>query len=486
MFAGRRLRVRIVLGFCVPILMFLVVAGLSFAGTQATERANEEVAYIRVASALQQEMLTAALETETRIRGYLLSGDEFFLTPLNEARLKFSGAMAEARNSSPNQQELQILTEMEQIYLTELLASQDRWINLRRESASNMEMILKEFDADEGRSIMDKLRAKSAEMDRLHDTALAAAMSEHGRQRSLLMLFVLGGAAVATLLGTGTALLLASSIVRPVSAAVNDTVAAATEVAATAEQLERAAQAQSAAVTETTVTLEEVNASAKVSSEQAVAAAEESQRALEFSVSGEEVVSQTLERIANLREKMDAISDQILRLSEHTSQVGMITNLVSDLANQTNMLALNAAVEAARAGEHGRGFAVVASEIRRLADQSRKSAERITGLLGEIQASTNATVLAAEEGAKTVDESAHLADRTFQAFQGIAGAVTQSTDRTREIALGLRQQTDALQQIAKAMATLNTGARDTAAAIIQSKVSADSLKTTARDLESTI
>jgi methyl-accepting chemotaxis protein len=63
-----------------------------------------------------------------------------------------------------------------------------------------------------------------------------------------------------------------------------------------------------------------------------------------------------------LRDQVTAIANQIIRLSEQTAQISTVSDLVADLANQTNMLALNAGVEAARAGEQGKGFAVVAGE----------------------------------------------------------------------------------------------------------------------------
>ncbi len=85
---------------------------------------------------------------------------------------------------------------------------------------------------------------------------------------------------------------------------------------------------------------------------------------------GTQAVQQTLKGVTTLKEQVNEIANAIIRLSEQTRQIGTISSLVGDLANQTNMLALNAAVEAARAGEHGKGFGVVATEIRKLADQS--------------------------------------------------------------------------------------------------------------------
>jgi methyl-accepting chemotaxis protein len=175
---------------------------------------------------------------------------------------------------------------------------------------------------------------------------------------------------------------------------------------------------------------------------------------------------------SSLREKVGDIANQILHLSEQTNQIGMISALVSDLATQTNLLALNAAVEAVRAGEHGKGFAVVASEIRKLADQSKTSAEKINGLVADIQKSTNSTVMVTHEGTKTVEE--------------IVDAMRTIALNGQQIALTSNQQAVAVRQVVEAMNSLNITARETAAGISQIKVGTQKLNDAATKLQTVV
>ncbi|MCQ2743461.1 MAG: methyl-accepting chemotaxis protein [bacterium] len=126
-------------------------------------------------------------------------------------------------------------------------------------------------------------------------------------------------------------------------------------------------------------------------------------QSIAFSRTEHEAVKSNSEKMLVLRQKVQMIAELILELSEHTQQIGNSIGIVDDIAEQTNMLALNAAVEAARAGEHGKGFAVVAGEIRKLADESKQAITKISALTGNIQYTTNSTVMATEEGSKEIE-----------------------------------------------------------------------------------
>jgi methyl-accepting chemotaxis protein len=186
----------------------------------------------------------------------------------------------------------------------------------------------------------------------------------------------------------------------------------------------------------------ELNTSSRQAAEQAEAAATGARQVLILIDDSEQKNGSGT--ASSLKAKVEQIGEQILHFRDQTTQINAISNLVSDLANQTNMLALNAAVEAVRAGENGRGFAVVAAEIRKLADRSRKSAEQISELVASIQKATKATVAVSDEGRKTVEE--------------IVDAVNTITVNSQQISLTAKQQSIGIQQVVSAMNALSQAA----------------------------
>jgi methyl-accepting chemotaxis protein len=197
-------------------------------------------------------------------------------------------------------------------------------------------------------------------------------------------------------------------------------------------------------------------------------------------------VGRTIEGISGLRDQVTAIANQIIRLSEQTAQISTVSDLMADLANQTNMLALNAGVEAARAGEQGKGFAVVAGEVRKLADQSKKSAERINSLVNEVQAAINSTVMVTDEGTKKATVGIELAEEAGEVFATIADSVNQVFLNTQQIAQTAKQQAVSVQQVVAAMNVIDLGAKETAAGIVQVKDAINDLNQAAQNLEAVV
>ena len=154
---------------------------------------------------------------------------------------------------------------------------------------------------------------------------------------------------------------------------------------------------------------------------------------------GAGVVEQTVVGMGRIREVVGQSAARIRDLEQLSAQIGEITQVISGIAEQTNLLALNAAIEAARAGEHGRGFAVVADEVRKLAERSATSTREIAELINNIQARTAEAVKAMEAGTAEVEAGSQLAGGAGQALQGILAAVERAAAGVQSISTAAQE-----------------------------------------------
>jgi methyl-accepting chemotaxis protein len=201
-------------------------------------------------------------------------------------------------------------------------------------------------------------------------------------------------------------------------------------------------------------------------------------------------VEMLVARVKEGAQRLSAVTGDVTSLRERSGEIGSISDAIREVAEQTNLLALNAAIEAARAGEHGRGFAVVADEVRKLAETSAASAERIGMLvekvLGQIAGvaeavtGTRADIVEGAEGADRaaaalresitqvarlraeIAEVAHLTAGAQEQNETIAGAVTRATDISEanaavaeETAAATAQQLSSLEGVASSVKELS-------------------------------
>lgn len=304
-------------------------------------------------------------------------------------------------------------------------------------------------------------------------------------QRQLLLALTSGVVATAAI-ASAIATFLASKATKSVNKIVRTIASCSSEIAVTAEQQERIASQQVYAVDETATTMEELASSSRACASQAEAAAFGASQALKLTAVGSQAVNNTLDGMANLKQKVEAIQKQILRLSEQTDRIGNISSLVSDLANQTNMLAINAAVEAVRAGESGKGFAIVASEIRKLADLSKESASNINALVSAIQTAISSTAKVTDEGTITVDNGVKISQKTAEVFAGVTDAIDLIVVNSQQISLTARNQATAIENVVNSVNSINQAARETSSGISQLKLGTEQLNQAAQNLKSVV
>jgi methyl-accepting chemotaxis protein len=124
---------------------------------------------------------------------------------------------------------------------------------------------------------------------------------------------------------------------------------------------------------------------------------------------GGDVIAQVNQEIEKIAQAVAGATTLIQSLLGRAQEVGKITQVINEIADQTNLLALNAAIEAARAGEAGRGFAVVADEVRRLAERTSDATTEIAQTIGEMLSETGSAVDAMDGTAPRVLEGQTLA-----------------------------------------------------------------------------
>jgi methyl-accepting chemotaxis protein len=259
---------------------------------------------------------------------------------------------------------------------------------------------------------------------------------------------------------------------------------AAGEILATTSQIAAGATQTSSAIAQTTSSVEEIKQTAKLTSEKAFHTAESTKKAVVISDNGNQSLDKNMEGLAQIKEKMDSIAANIIRLSEQSQMIGNIVSTVEDIASQSNLLAVNASIEAVKAGEHGKGFSVVAQELKNLANQSKQGTGDVQKILTDIQHSTNSLVMVAEQGGKAVDDGVKQARDAKESMQLLRQSVTEAAQSGTLIAASSEQEMAGMDQIAGAMISIKAATMQNVESIRQVESSAKGLSILSQKLKS--
>ena len=190
---------------------------------------------------------------------------------------------------------------------------------------------------------------------------------------------------------------------------------------------------------------------------------------------GKALVIDMVKSMGEIEKQSIAMRDSLSGLGAQAHDIGQILGIINDIADQTNLLALNAAIEAARAGEAGRGFAVVADEVRKLAEKTVEATKQVAGAIHTIQDGTSQNMVAIEQAAAFIGQSAQIAHKAGDALTGIEKMVENTAGEVRSIATASEEQSATLEEINRSTEGINSITTEVAESAKQSNAAVQEL-----------
>ncbi|MEL7568053.1 MAG: methyl-accepting chemotaxis protein [Dehalobacterium sp.] len=263
-----------------------------------------------------------------------------------------------------------------------------------------------------------------------------------------------------------------NDLIRTIMGSAENLAAATQQMSASTEQITGGAQEQSDQIQQVSDNIQNVAATAKKVTEKAQGAWDIAYKAKETSQTGQTYIE-------NVRTGMKTIDDTMVKLSGNSAKIGEIVDVISEIADQTNLLSLNAAIEAARAGEHGRGFAVVADEVRKLAERSAKATKEIVNIIATIKKDT-------EDAVKASNKGEQIAVEANQAFGAIHNLITSNADMVNEIVAAIEQVENGVEQVSAAAEAISAVTEEAAAGLEEISASAGDMSNMADNLQTIV
>ena len=261
---------------------------------------------------------------------------------------------------------------------------------------------------------------------------------------------------------------------------------ASTQLSAQIEQSDRGAAESAQRLSEAATAMNEMNATVQEVAKNAGSASTASAETKQKAEAGAQVVEKAVHSIEQVHQMSLELKDDMAQLNEHAQDITRIMNVISDIADQTNLLALNAAIEAARAGEAGRGFAVVADEVRKLAEKTMASTNDVGNAIKAIQESTAKSMTGVEQSVARIGEATELASQSGAALQEIVATVEATADQVNAIATASEEQSAASEEINQSIVQVNDMSRQTAEAMAEAAKAVSDLAAQAQSLTTLI
>jgi methyl-accepting chemotaxis protein len=471
---------KIALGFSVSFALLVAIGLVAYRSTDTLNATSVAVTHTHQVLERIAQLMSKVTDAETGQRGFVITGDDRYLAPYESARTTIPATLDELRSlTRDNPAQQQRLNAMQPL-LTAKLGELERTIALRRQAG--LEPTIAVVKTDEGKKSMDELRRLAEQMDG-EERALLLRRADDVAQAS-------GDSRNAILFGTLACLVfvvaaggwLTRTLTQQVGAAVLRVRSSSSELQAAAHQQASGARESATSMAEITTTISELMATSRQIADSAQRVTGVAQQTGQAASQGDATVQDAQASISGIRRQVDLVVNHMLDLGRKSQQIGAVLDIVSELAEQTNILAINATIEAAGAGESGRRFSVVAEEIRQLADRVTASTKEIRSLIDDVRGAVNTTVMTTETSSKAVDDGARRFGDVAASFRQIAALVAATTEAAREIELSTKQQASAVEQVNGAVADTANSTRESEASASQTLQTASELAGTSTDL----
>jgi len=471
---------KLAFGFIVSSIFLVIVGMIGYWSTYALIETSYSVTHTHKVQEQISNYVSNMKDAETGQRGFVLTGDATYLEPYTlavEAAPKLLGDLRALTEDDPGQQKH--LDQIESLTASKF-GELKRTVDLRK--AGHFDDALKLVLTNEGKIYMDNLRKVADQMSQEQQHLLDKRAAEAEATVTTAKVTILSSTLLCLLFVSITGYLIARSLASQLGAAVGHVQSSSAELQAAATQQASGAKEQASAMNEISTTISELGVTSRQIAESAQRVAQIAEQTAGAARSGEVTVEKGQEAISGIRRQIDQVVSHMLDLGRKSQEIGAVLDIVSELAEQTNILAINATIEASGAGEAGKRFAVVAEEIRKLADRVANSTKGIRTQVEDVRGAVNTTVMATESGAKAVDIGARQFTEVAVAFKQIAGLVGTTTEAAREIELSTKQQATAAEQVRIAVTDVAQSTQETDTSSTQTLQTASQLAGLSLDL----